>query len=214
MKKIVLGIASLTLATSILGACGKDDSASKAGAEEKQEASSVSVSDVTINGKKLSNTDIQQYKDEYMKNSIKGKSKSTEAVIKNMALKDALMKDLGVTQEQLDKGYKDTVEAVKNGPKGVAIPSEGLYMHQTLAKEYAKKHLSDDATVKKVYNSLKDEEKKGFPIEMLKADYYRLYYLAEYYKVDDALKYQQDLLKKSDVKGMDVTNLKANETIL
>lgn len=214
MKKIVLGIASLTLATSILGACGKDDTSSKTSAETTQETSALSVSDVTINGKKLSNADVQQYKDEYMKNLIKGKSKSTEATIKNIALKDALMKDLGVTQEQIDKEYNTALEVVKKGPKGVTAPSKGMVLHQTLAKAYAEQKLSDDSTVQKVYDTLKDEEKKGFSKEMLASDYYRLYFIAKNNKVVDVVKYQQDLLKKSNVKGLDVNNLQGNETIL
>lgn len=51
MKKFVYGIAALTLSASILGGCGNEDTASKAGAETKQEATQENVKELPVTSK-------------------------------------------------------------------------------------------------------------------------------------------------------------------
>jgi len=229
MKKTVLIGASLVLATSILGACGKESSTSASG-ETNQNISMSQVSNISINGKKLSKKDIKQYKKNYMQDTYKKMNLDTQSVIKNIALEEEMLKDLGFTQEQLDKKYAEIVDFVeKDKSKGdIDVIPQGYFLHQTLSKAYAKKYLGNDTTMKKTYNSLKGEDKKNFgqlsdsvlydkennsKMIDLDANYYRLYLVANKNKVVDVTKYQQDLLDKADVKGIKLSKLTPNETI-
>lgn len=228
MKKTVLIGTSLVLATSIsiLGACGKE-STSASGGNANQQIALSQVSNITVNGVQLSEKDVTKYKKEYMsEDTYKKLNRENQSVIKNMILKEALMKDLGVSQEDLDKEYEASVESVKKDPQLVVSP-KSMILHKSFSKAYAKKYLSDEATINKVADTLKGEDKKNFITNTAAVEYakdepgmfnllenfYILYYVANKQKVTDVLKYQQDLLDKADVKGIKLSKLKADETI-
>ncbi|QJX80446.1 hypothetical protein [Priestia megaterium] len=231
MKKPVLIGASLVLATSIsiLGACGKE-STSASGESSNQQIALSQVSKVTVNGKRLSEKEVKQYKDEYMQDTRKKLTQDNQSVIKNIILKEELMKDLGVTQEQLEKEFSLNAERVKNGPKGVTVSSKGLILHESLVKAYAKKYLSSDDTLRTLSDSFKGEKKESFisMTDMIPEDkdtpgtynlpfnYYNLFLFyngANKHNEAEVLKYQQNLLEKADVKGIKLSKLKTGEAI-
>ncbi|NGY88640.1 hypothetical protein F6Y05_37245 [Bacillus megaterium] len=146
MKKTVLiGVSSLVLATSVLAGCGKESSTVASGGTS-QTISMSQVSKVTVNGDQLSEKELKQYIKEYMEikeSNILDLNLDTQSAIKNIALRDALLKDLGMTQEQFDKSfdenYKFTTEQNKKDPsRKITVQSKGLFLHQTLGGEYAK----------------------------------------------------------------------------
>ncbi|MFB8424784.1 hypothetical protein ACFC4S_22480 [Priestia megaterium] len=230
MKKPVLIGASLVLATSILGACGKESSTAASGESLNQQIALSQVSKVTVNGKQLSEKEVKQYKEEYMQDTRKKLTQDNQSIIKNITLKEELMKDLGVTQEQLEKEFSLNVERVKNGPKGLSVSSKGLILHESLVKAYAKKYLSDDNTLKTLSDSFKGDKKKSFisNTSMIPGDkktpgtynlpfnYYNLFLFyngANKHNEAEVLKYQQNLLNKANVKGIKLSKLKTEEAI-
>ncbi|MEM4992522.1 hypothetical protein WKH56_08275 [Priestia sp. SB1] len=238
MKKTVLiGVSSLVLATSVLAGCGKESSTAASGGSS-QTISMSQVSKVTVNGDQLSEKELKQYIKDYMEikeSNILDLNLDTQSAIKNIALRDALLKDLGMTQEQFNKNYDENLkflkELKKRDPNDKAtIQSKGLYLHQTLGGEYAKKYLLNDSTLKKLSNSVNGEEKKAYDqlFQTVKADMknnrgnskltffdaYSLYYVAQKYEVVDMLKYQQKQINKSSVKGIKLTKLKDDEVML
>ncbi|MGF9891068.1 hypothetical protein ABEX78_20640 [Priestia megaterium] len=227
MKKPVLIGASLVLATSILGACGKESSTAASGENSNKQIALLQISNIKVNGVQLSEKDVTKYKKEYMsEDTYKKLNRDTQSVIKNMILKEALMKDLGVSQDDLDKEYQRSVESVKKDPQ-LVVSSKSMILYKSFSKAYAKKYLSDEATINKVADTLKGEDKKNFinntaavgyakdepGMYNLLENFYILYYVANKQKVTDVLKYQQDLLDKADVKGIKLSKLKADETI-
>ncbi|NGY88799.1 hypothetical protein F6Y05_38105 [Bacillus megaterium] len=142
MKKPVLIGASLVLATSILGACGKESSTANA---ENQKITQSQVADITLNGERLSNKKIKEYREEYMQaGKYVGMNKDTQAVIKHMILKDGMMKDLGVTQKDIDNIYE---KAVKDGAPSVKLDgkkvvAKGVVLEMVFEDAYGKKYLS------------------------------------------------------------------------
>ncbi|MDU9694059.1 hypothetical protein O0Q50_23025 [Priestia aryabhattai] len=238
MKKTVLiGVSSLVLATSVLAGCGKESSTAASGGTS-QTISMSQVSKVTVNGDQLSEKELKQYIKEYMEikeSNILDLNLDTQSAIKNIALRDALLKDLSMTQEQFDKSfdenYKFTTEQNKKDPsRKITVQSKGLFLHQTLGGEYAKKYLLNDTTLEKLSNSIKGEDKQPYKelLKVVKADMktnpdsskltffdaYSLYYLAQKYEVVDMLKYQQEQINKSSIKGIKLTKLKDDEVML
>lgn len=223
MKKTVLIGASLVLATSILGACGKESSTANA---ENQKITQSRVADITLNGEHLSNKKIKEYKKEYV---IFGKygnmNANTELLIKHMALKDAMMKDLGLTQRDIDTQYE---KALKEGSpsttvNGKKIIAKGLVLEIAFDEAYAKKYLSNKDTIDKLSKIKVEKNDQEFLENVVKQketknkdDIYllNLQYLAQKYKVTDTFKYQQNLLNKADIKGVDLPKLKEVEVII
>lgn len=225
MKKPVLIGASLVLATSILGACGKESSTAASGGDN-QNITQSQVSNVTINGKALNEKEIEQYKKEYMQDSYKKLNRDTQSVIKNMVLKEALMKDLNVTDKQIDEEVQTNIEQSKKYKLKPATKS--FILHSALAKGYSLKYLNNEKTVNEVTDTLKGKEKEDFITNYASAlkahrddiytanliqNYYMLYYVADKNKVVDVKAYQQDLLNNADVKGIKLSKLKSDETI-
>lgn len=226
MKKPVLIGASLVLATSIsiLGACGKESTS--ASGETNQSISLFQASNVSINGKQISKKEIEQYKKEYMEDSYKKLNRDTQSVIKNMILKEALMKDLNVTDKQIDEEFQTHIEKSKEA--GLNPGTKSYILHSALAKAYALKYLNNEETVNKVLNTLEGKKREEFITNTTSAlehhredtykpnlifNFYMLYFMADHNKVVDVKAYQQDLLDKADVKGIKLSKLKADETI-
>ncbi|MEM4992680.1 hypothetical protein WKH56_09065 [Priestia sp. SB1] len=223
MKKPVLIGASLVLATSILGACGKESSTANA---ENQKITQSQVADITLNGERLSNKKIKEYREEYMQaGKYVGMNKDTQAVIKHMILKDGMMKDLGVTQKDIDNIYE---KAVKDGAPSVKLDgkkvvAKGVVLEMVFEDAYGKKYLSTSSTTDSLAKKkMTKEDEKGFKnhISTMKEDhpigdysYVYLFYLAQKYDLMDTDKYQQDLLNKADIKGVKLPKLKTDEII-
>ena len=197
------------------------------GGNANQQIAVSQVSNITVNGVQLSEKDVTKYKEEYMsEDTYKKLNRDTQSVIKNMILKEAIMKDLGVSQDDLNKEYEEGVKSVKKDPQ-LVVPQKSMVLYRSFSKAYAKKYLSDEATINKVANTLKGEDKKNFITNTaviksakdepgmfnLLNNFYILCYMANKQKVTDVLKYQQELIDKADVKGIKLSKLKADETI-
>jgi hypothetical protein len=161
-----------------------------------------------------------------MQDSYKKLNRDNQSVIKNMILKEALMKDLNVTDKQINEELQTNIE--KSKKDGLTPATKSYILHSALAKAYALKYLNNDETAKKVLNTLEGKQKEDIKLNVISVleshredtykpnliyNYYMLYYVADHNKVVDVKAYQQDLLDKVDVKGIKLSKLKADETI-
>jgi len=168
MKKIVYGIATLTLAASILGACSNgeatttnknEDTKQEAKAETTESTKLSSGVQFVYNGKEVTDKELKNHQKEYL-NWVAKEYINPSFLAKNYVLTNEFFNYLGTSESEFDKEYQEHVKRSKDG--GLQSLEKGQYLTQFLSFKMADKELTDKE-LKELYNKVvTDKEKMPF----------------------------------------------------
>lgn len=221
MKKIMCGVASLTLTTLLLTGCSETKESSGEEAKGKTEQSATSKEkkkpskiipgvQFMYNGNEITDEDLEKYKAEFLSGLQKEEYKKLdiESVATNYILVHELLKEFGSSEEELRNGYDEYEQTVDTEYN--SVQSITLFTPKFISEKIINRDVSSIDTQRKLYDNLDPIWKDDISFKEFQSDKKLLFKEALDKKVIDIGEIQQEAIEEADVKNV---NLKVNKKI-
>lgn len=216
MKKIVYGIATLTLAASILGACSNGEATTTNKNEDTKQTTQANVEmnkgvQFVYNGKEVTDKDLENHKKVFLNGTSEKDLASMggdKYVAQNYVLQNELLHYVGSSNDEVLKEY----ENYKSNTGAETRMNEGQYAMQTFVEKFVDKEFSE-SDIKKLYET-EPKEKRTMPFNVFKSNKYLQFQVAAKEGMINPEKLQKDLYKKADVKSKSMQMGKDLQTVI